>query len=167
MERPHLYQQYGSFAVFDGHNGQMSADSLHAGLHVAVGKQPAFHQAPDKVRTVKGGAFGRLFDGACFVGLGVSSKRGKHPRGGPKTSSTVRNGVYKASPTRSSRMARVRPLTHSALVVAAPFALLPMSLICFSQALVQAFNSFDKDLCVRQVQVSGAKQPSTFLNATK
>lgn len=51
VERAHLYQQYGLFAVFDGHNGQMSSDALHSGLHVAVGKQPIFHQAPDKVRS--------------------------------------------------------------------------------------------------------------------
>lgn len=51
VERAHLYQQYGLFAIFDGHNGQMTADALHAGLHVAVGKQPLFHQALDKVRS--------------------------------------------------------------------------------------------------------------------
>eukprot|EP00903_Cladosiphon_okamuranus_P018574 g17097.t1 len=48
VERAHLYHQFGLFAIFDGHNGQMSADALQAGLHVAVGKQPTFHQALDK-----------------------------------------------------------------------------------------------------------------------
>lgn len=50
MERAYLYQQYALFAVFDGHNGQVSADALQTGLHVAVGKQSVFHQAPEKVR---------------------------------------------------------------------------------------------------------------------
>lgn len=50
MERSYRFQQFGLFAIFDGHNGQMSADALYSGLHVAVAKQPVFHQAPDKVR---------------------------------------------------------------------------------------------------------------------
>ena len=35
------------------------------------------------------------------------------------------------------------------------------------QALIQAFNSFDKDLCVRQAQVSDTDKASTALDRTK
>ncbi|CAN0381729.1 unnamed protein product, partial [Hapterophycus canaliculatus] len=48
VDRTYLYQQYGLFGVFDGHNGQMCSETLHTRLHVDVAKQPMFHQAPDK-----------------------------------------------------------------------------------------------------------------------
>ncbi|CAM9402078.1 unnamed protein product [Ectocarpus fasciculatus] len=48
VDREYLYQHLGLFGVFDGHNGQMSSEALRAGLHLAVAKQPTFHQAPDK-----------------------------------------------------------------------------------------------------------------------
>lgn len=85
VERTHVYQQYGLFAVFDGHNGQMSSDALHAGLYVAVCKQPNFHQAPDKVKHCQNQRYswGFALSGAgalaflTNVGLRVSSKLGR------------------------------------------------------------------------------------------
>lgn len=49
VDRPYLYQQFGMFGVYDGHNGHMCSDALYAELHVAVAKHPTFHQAPRKV----------------------------------------------------------------------------------------------------------------------
>ncbi|CAM9644716.1 unnamed protein product, partial [Scytosiphon promiscuus] len=48
VDKTNLYQQYGVFGVFDGHNGQMCSDALHTGLYVDVAKQPMFHQVPEK-----------------------------------------------------------------------------------------------------------------------
>ncbi|CAN0422573.1 unnamed protein product [Ascophyllum nodosum] len=48
VARPHLYQQFGLFGVFDGHNGQMCSEALCTGLYLAVAKQTEFHHSPRK-----------------------------------------------------------------------------------------------------------------------